>query len=137
MRKPAQRGSCPLPHSPQGLQAGPGLEQGTVGLGWRAADGSHPSTASRAPTCTVPVLRVILGQVLAESSGCSEGWTAGLSVPIGPPRPLPKQDPGVPIPTQALGTSEGGVGVSQGRQSHPTQRAQGWQGAVPGTLVSQ
>lgn len=135
MRKPAQRGSCPLPHSPQGLQSGPGLERdGRVGVGgcrWVPS-----STASRAPTCTVPVLRVILGQVLAESSGCSEGWTEGLSVPIGPPRPLPKQDPGVPIPTQALGTSEGGVGVSQGRQSHPTQRAQGWQGAVPGTLVS-
>lgn len=33
--------------------------------------------------------------------------------------------------------SEGGVGITQGRHSHPTQRAQGWQVAVQGTPASQ
>lgn len=73
-----------------GPGAGPGLGQGTASLGCGggggggcAADQPRPGTSSNAPTCTVPTLRVTLGQVLAKRSGCSEGWTAGgaLSAP--------------------------------------------------------
>ena len=70
--------------------------------------GPRPGTASRALTCTVSVLGVTLGQVLAKRSGCSEGWTAGCVVSAHHP-------PWRPHPTQALGTSKGGL------RDHPQQ----------------
>lgn len=91
MREPAQRGTCchsahPTP-SPRatGSPAGAGL------------CGPHPGTASRAPTCSVPVLRVTLGQVLAESPGGSGGGQRG-AVRAHGPWPLPRQERGSPPP---------------------------------------
>lgn len=107
-----------------------GLDSIPRSLGRRGGAGlqTHPSgTSSRAPTCTIPILRVTLGQVLAKCSGCSEGWTAGCAVST--PRPLwtpPTPEPGAPTPTptptQAPGTSERGFGVTPGRPCGPTPR---------------
>lgn len=70
--------------------------------------GPRPGTVSRALTCTVSILGVTLGQVLAKRSGCSEGWTAGCAVSAHHP-------PWRPHPTQALGASKGGL------RGHPQQ----------------
>lgn len=123
------------PWAPRAPRLGLSWSRGQQALGCRAAHRPHPGTASRAPTCTVPVLRVTLGQVLAESSGGSAEWTAGR-------RQCTRAHPGLfcsrsvgSSPHPGPGTSEG-VGITQGRCSQPTQRAQGWQVAALGTLGS-
>lgn len=71
--------------------------------------GPGPDTASRAPTCTVPVFGVTLGQVLAKRSGCSEGVDSGVRRQGTPPTLAP------PPPTHTLCTCKGGL------RGHPQQ----------------
>lgn len=74
-----------------------------------AMGGRGPGTASRAPTCTVPVFGVTLGQVLAKRSGCSEGVDSGVRRQGTPPTLAP------PPPTHTLCTRKGGL------RGHPQQ----------------
>lgn len=137
MREPAQRGTCCHSAHPTASPRATGSPAGT-GL-----CGPHPGTASRAPTCSVPVLRVTtLGQVLAESPGGSgvdsvapsghraPGLSRGRSVG---PRPHPAR--GTPA---ALLPPEPGWQVAAPGPVGPVQRGRtrrpGWSALLRGTL---